>query len=315
MAYRKEAERELARRLRGRGLSLREIANQVDVALSTVSLWVRDIPVGSTTRIKTRSPAATSTQLELGDRRCGRCRRELPLTEFNRHSSGHQWWCRDCYRAYFRARGQLHRHQTQLARDRRRRKARALVENHLARHPCSDCGEGDLMVLEFDHLRAKRGHIAGLIADGISLPQLRAEIDKCEVVCVNCHRIRTATRSSSWRTDPGSLDSAAGLTRGERRNMVHIRDVLTDCACVDCGDSRLIVLDFDHLGPKRGNVIALARRGCSLEVLRAEIARCEIRCGNCHRRRTVATLGHRNWAPEFGDEKCPRQDSNLQPSP
>jgi hypothetical protein len=36
-------------------------------------------------------------------------------------------------------------------------------------------------------------------------------------------------------------------------------------------------------------VIELARRGCRLQRLEAEVAQCEIRCANCHRRRTLAS--------------------------
>jgi uncharacterized membrane protein len=65
---------------------------------------------------------------------------------------GHQWWCRDCYRAYFRERGQTHRDQSRSARVRRRAQARAFIEEYLQAHHCSDCGETDARVLEFDHL-------------------------------------------------------------------------------------------------------------------------------------------------------------------
>ncbi len=54
------------------------------------------------------------------------------------------------------------------------------------------------MVLEFDHLRDKRFDI------GASLPyrnwqSILDEIAKCEVVCANCHRRRTARRRGNLR--------------------------------------------------------------------------------------------------------------------
>jgi hypothetical protein len=292
MAHRKDAARDLARQLRREGLSLRQIANRVDAALSSVSVWVRDIPPAKSAAGSppSRGSRAVPVELDLGRRRCGRCKRSRPLSAFNRHSTGYQWWCRDCYRAYFRDRGQLHRDQTHAARQQRRKRARQFVNDCLATHPCCDCGASDPMVLEFDHLRAKRGHIALLVSEGASLKQLRAETSKCEVVCVNCHRIRTATRCESWRMDPAKLDHDPGCTPCERRNMLHVRELLASSCCADCGDARLAVLEFDHIGAKRGTVIALARRGCSLGVLQSEIAECEIRCGNCHRRRTLTLL-------------------------
>jgi hypothetical protein len=87
--------------------------------------------------------------------------------------------------------------------------------------------------------------------------------------------------------DPSLLDSAKHLTRSERRNLIFVRDLLLTSACIDCGEADLLVLEFDHRSAKDGNVLEMARRGCSLERLRAEIQKCEIRCGNCHRRRTA----------------------------
>jgi hypothetical protein len=52
------------------------------------------------------------------------------------------------------------------------------------------------------------------------------------------------------------------------------------------------VLDFDHIGIKRRGVVQLAMRECSLANLEREIAECEVRCANCHRRRTIVEQGH-----------------------
>ncbi len=65
-----------------------------------------------------------------------------------------------------------------------------------------------------------------------------------------------------------------------------IQQTLASTPCVDCGLLDLLLLEFDHIGDKRGNVIAMARRGCALKTLQNEIARCQVRCANCHRRRT-----------------------------
>jgi hypothetical protein len=48
-----------------------------------------------------------------------------------------------------------------------------------------------------------------------------------------------------------------------------------------------VVLDFDHVGPKRASVVWLAFQEHSITSLEREIANCEIRCANCHRRRTI----------------------------
>lgn len=66
----------------------------------------------------------------------------------------------------------------------------------LANKACTDCGNSDRRVLEFDHLSDKKGDIGTLVRQW-SWASLLVEITKCEVVCCNCHRIRTLTRNKS----------------------------------------------------------------------------------------------------------------------
>ena len=278
--------RQAAKRLRAGGWTLRQICNELGVALSTVSLWVRDVGRAGTTVSAAPSEPATETELEVVLRRCGRCGEDLPTANFNRHATGYQWWCRECFRAYFRARGEVHREQSREARRRRRREVRAFLDDYLRSHACAECGEADPIVLEFDHVGAKRGHVAVLAGGGISMRGIKRELVNCEVVCVNCHRVRSARAQQWWRSDPAAVNRRSSLTPAERRNIKYVWAVLSRSRCVDCGESRIEVLDFDHVGTKTGHVGEIARRGCSIRRLEAEISQCEVRCGNCHRRRT-----------------------------
>jgi hypothetical protein len=67
---------------------------------------------------------------------------------------------------------------------------------------CVDCGHVDLAhpeVFDFDHVRGdKTSGVASLATSG-SVEDLIAEMDKCEVVCANCHRIRTKARPATTR--------------------------------------------------------------------------------------------------------------------
>jgi hypothetical protein len=62
---------------------------------------------------------------------------------------------------------------------------------------CVDCGEKNPIVLDFDHLRDKKYNISRMIHDGFSWKAILKEISKCEVVCANCHRLRTYRRLAS----------------------------------------------------------------------------------------------------------------------
>jgi hypothetical protein len=68
----------------------------------------------------------------------------------------------------------------------------------LKNHPCVDCGESDLIVLEFDHLTDKSFAVAYGIRN-CNWDSVLAEIAKCDVVCANCHGRRTAQRRGYLR--------------------------------------------------------------------------------------------------------------------
>lgn len=71
-----------------------------------------------------------------------------------------------------------------------------------------------------------------------------------------------------------------------------IYEYLESHPCVDCGESDPIVLEFDHVrGEKLYEVSTLGWRLASWDSVLKEIAKCEVRCANCHRRRTAAQRG------------------------
>lgn len=64
--------------------------------------------------------------------------------------------------------------------------------------PCKDCNTSyPYYVMQFDHTGDdKNGHIARAVSNGWSWDKIKAEIDKCDVVCANCHAIRTHIRAA-----------------------------------------------------------------------------------------------------------------------
>lgn len=68
-----------------------------------------------------------------------------------------------------------------------------------AAHPCFDCGEADPIVLEFDHVRGTKTFTIGESAgrQKTSLRTILTEIQKCDVVCANCHKWRTTNRHNN----------------------------------------------------------------------------------------------------------------------
>jgi len=302
---------------------------------------------------------------------CSRCGEIKPLDQFPpvRRSEPDrlQTWCRACfkeandrnYRPYYdRERERI------LARITAHRDAihQQLIEYLLA-HPCVDCGETDIVVLEFDHVGEKLDDVSTLANGGRSWERIKTEIEKCEVRCANCHRKKTIerrqlatalvaqvdARPSAKRVPPVQLliDALFDLrvcrvcretkplvdfplrslrkqtrqwiclacqrmySRGwyaqnrkrqiasahkntliaRRAARAALREYLRGRACIDCGEDDPRVLEFDHIRDKTTEVSVLVHTGQPWPVIEAEIGKCEIRCANCHRRRTVREVG------------------------
>lgn len=147
---------------------------------------------------------------------CPRCKEKKPFDAFFKKSDRLAGaYCKPCQLAYVRE----HYRRTKGAYNARRyalaevykRRNRLFVYAHLAEHPCVDCGERDIIVLDFDHFRgSKLANISRMINDCVAIGKLRAEIEKCEVRCANCHRRKTAFACDSYRTKPWLIDAQPG---------------------------------------------------------------------------------------------------------
>lgn len=105
--------------------------------------------------------------------------------------------CRECHAAYRRAHYLAHKAdyvRRAIAQVRRRREEnRREIRAYLATHPCVDCGNANILVLEFDHRDpALKLTEIGRMMVSTRWPRVRAEIEKCDVRCVNCHRRKSA---------------------------------------------------------------------------------------------------------------------------
>ena len=75
--------------------------------------------------------------------------------------------------------------------------------------------------------------------------------------------------------------------RQRKKNKEFVDRVKRMYNCVDCGESEPIVLEFDHVrGEKRRAVADMVSNYYSIKTIKEEIRKCEIRCANCHRKKT-----------------------------
>lgn len=127
---------------------------------------------------------------------CNCCKQSKKYSEFNKKGKGYQSRCRDCqklnYKNYYNSSTKEKDRLVsgmKIARD-EIRKFIAKVKDV----PCIDCGvKYPSYVMDFDHLENKEFNISSAISFH-TIEKIKKEILKCEVVCSNCHRIRTHQR-------------------------------------------------------------------------------------------------------------------------
>lgn len=107
--------------------------------------------------------------------------------------------CRPCHKEY-------RSHHYNVNKKKYMAKARAWSDKEakefftwLAGESCVDCGISDIRVLEFDHVRGDKVANISAMLGSASRERLLQEIAKCDIVCANCHRIRTAKQFNYYK--------------------------------------------------------------------------------------------------------------------
>lgn len=83
----------------------------------------------------------------------------------------------------------------------------------------------------------------------------------------------------------------AGQKKTTAEHQARMWSFLAQHPCVDCGESNPVVLEFDHIRDKRANVSSMTHAAFAWATIEAEIAKCEVRCANCHRIKTARERG------------------------
>ncbi len=130
---------------------------------------------------------------------CCDCKRDLPLSEFYTYKRKNRETiyarCKSCQRAKLRS---------AYPKDKKTRERRAARQKaydfvaEIKNQPCTDCGElYPPYVMDFDHVQGKKIKSIAYMTGRYSLQQIKDEIAKCELVCSNCHRVRTHKRKNN----------------------------------------------------------------------------------------------------------------------
>lgn len=123
---------------------------------------------------------------------CSRCRWTKPFQDFSKRTKsldGYQAWCKECMKEKNHA-WELKNKIACQERSRSVYKEKRVWLNTFKQVPCMDCNQRfPSYVMDFDHRENKLWDLSRMVR--FSQEKILAEIAKCDIVCSNCHRIRT----------------------------------------------------------------------------------------------------------------------------
>lgn len=143
----------------------------------------------------------------MGKIRCVHCKHLKDKDDFswsNKDKNIRNNRCKECQKAYSTAHYKKNKNNYLDKQRRDRDRNKKFICDYLKIHPCVDCNESDIIVLQFDHKNpndkkdASEGISRG-ITDKWSIKRLKEEIEKCDVRCANCHIKRHAKENSNYR--------------------------------------------------------------------------------------------------------------------
>ncbi|WP_049979681.1 homing endonuclease associated repeat-containing protein [Halolamina rubra] len=170
----------------------------------------------------------------------------------------------------------------------RRGELQSWVDDQSTEARCARCNESHPACLVFHHLDAdeKSKSVSQLVVDGVSRERLCEEIEKCEVLCANCHREEhsedTALTPEEYSRSTSDTEIAP-TSRAERRAWVD--RYKRERGCRRCGHGVAAALVLHHVDgtTKEAAVSRLVSDGASIERVRTEVKKCTVLCANCHR--------------------------------
>ena len=141
--------------------------------------------------------------------------------------------------------------------------------NNIKSRGCKICGTKNIHCLDFHHRpeHTKKDTVCNLVRQGYSFNTIKKEIEKCDIICSNCHRSKHYT---------------GNYMRNKKGIKVH--EIKSNSKCKHCGYTKVECLDFHHLLDKKDSIGSMTRdKKINMEQLEAEISKCIILCSNCHR--------------------------------
>jgi len=115
---------------------------------------------------------------------CYRCKESKSESEFNKSNRTRDRlhsYCRDCQKQHYRENAIRHRANVRRNDNLRIARLREVIYERMS-HGCVDCGNRDIRVLEFDHVRGTKVRgVGAMVTRGAGFEAVIQEMDKCEV--------------------------------------------------------------------------------------------------------------------------------------
>lgn len=113
-----------------------------------------------------------------------------------------------------------------------------------------------------------------------------------------CKECRKSIDKKVWhnKTTDQKQEKTTQVQKRRLESRLHIWEFLSSHPCVECGETDPVVLQFDHQHHKEFDISYGVSKGYGLETIKLEIAKCQIRCANCHMRKTANDFG---WYKDF----------------
>jgi len=134
---------------------------------------------------------------------------------------------------------------------------------------CSQCSEDFPICLDFHHLSNKQYTISKMVDYGYTIESIKAELEKCILLCANCHRKKHCPKSATYNNTKNK----------------YVNSIKENSKCQNCNENSPAVLGFHHVGEKTLGIGKMIRtKNFTLEDVKTEISKCIILCENCHRK-------------------------------
>lgn len=118
------------------------------------------------------------------------------------------------------------------------------------------------------------------------------EKNKRTSICNECQREYKNRWYHKHSENKEKFRIQSNITRKKlRQKMI---DFLKDKSCIDCGEKDFVTFEFDHreVEKKQSTISKMVNDCYSWDKISQEINKCDIRCANCHRKKTAKQFGY-----------------------